>query len=82
MPGPMLYVNAQDAFDSLMVCVTHVEILPLSDVVARPGKIAGCPDAKLLEGMREHYPSIEMNSEVVAIPIYRQRYKFVAERLC
>ncbi len=25
VPGPMLYVNAQDAFDTVMVCVTHVE---------------------------------------------------------
>ncbi|MFB9085256.1 hypothetical protein ACFFW8_04970 [Erwinia tracheiphila] len=25
------------------------------------------PDAELLEGMREHYPRIEMDSEVVVI---------------
>lgn len=67
VPGPMLYVNAQDAFDSVMVCVMHVEKMPLSDVAARLGKSAKWPDAELLEGMREHYPSIEMDSEVTLI---------------
>lgn len=66
-PGPMLYVNAQDAFDTVMVCVTHVEKMPLSDVAARLGKSEEWPDAELLEGMREHYPSIEMDSEVAVI---------------
>ena len=65
--GPLLYVNALDASDTVMVCVTHVEIMPLSFVAARLGKSAEWPDAELLEGMREHYPSIKMDSEVVVI---------------
>lgn len=67
VPGPMLYVNAQDAYDTVMVCVTQVEKMPLFDVAARLGKSVEWPDALLLEGMREHYPRIEMDSEVAVI---------------
>jgi hypothetical protein len=65
--GPMLYVNVQDASDTVMVWVTRVERMPLSDVAAKLGKSKEWPDAELLEGMREHYPRIEMDSEVVVI---------------
>lgn len=67
VPGLMLYVNAQDTSDMVLVWVTHVEKMPLSVVAARLGKGAEWPDAELLEGMREHYPSIKMDSEVVII---------------
>ena len=67
VPGPMLYVNAQDASDTVTVWVTHVENMSLSDVAARLDKRAEWPDAELLEGMREHYPSIEMDSGVQVI---------------
>ena len=67
MSGPMLYLHAQNAFDTVMVCVTHVEKMPLSDVAAKLGKNAEWPDAELLEVMREHYPCIEMDSEVAII---------------
>lgn len=67
VPGPMLYENAQDASDTVMVCVTHVEKMPLSVVAARLNKSEEWPDAEMLEGMREHYPSIKMDSEVVVI---------------
>jgi len=63
----MLYVNAQDAFDRVMVCVTHVEKIPLSNVATRLGKRAKWPNAELLEGIREHYPCIKMDSEVAVI---------------
>lgn len=65
--GPMLYVNAQNVFETVMVFVTHIEKMPLSEVAARLGKRAEWPDAELLEGMREHYPAIEMDSEVAVI---------------
>ena len=67
VPGPMLYVNVQDVSDTVMVWVTHVEKMPLFDVAAWLGKSAEWPDAELLEGMREQYPSIEMDSEVTVI---------------
>ena len=67
VPGPMLYVNVRDASDTVMVWVTRVERMPLSDVAASLGKSKEWPDAELLEGMREHYPRIEMDYEVVVI---------------
>lgn len=67
MPGPMLYVNVQDASDKVMVWVTRVERMLLSYVAAKLGKSKEWPDAELLKGMRDHYPSIEMDSEVVVI---------------
>lgn len=67
VPGPMLYVNMRDASDTVMVWVTHVEKMPFSDVAARLEKSTDWPDAKLLEGMREHYPRTEIDFEVVVI---------------
>lgn len=67
VPGPMLYVNVQDTSDTVMVWVTHIEKMPLSDVAARLGKSTEWPDAIMLEGMREHYPRIELDSEVAVI---------------
>ncbi|MGU3430979.1 ASCH domain-containing protein [Enterobacter hormaechei] len=67
VPGPMAYVNALDASDTVVVWVTHVEKMLLSDVALRLGKSEEWPDVELLEGMREHYPRIEMGSEVVVI---------------
>lgn len=63
----MLYVNARDASDTVMMWGTRVERMPLSDVAAKLRKSKEWPDAELLEGMREHYPRIEMDSEVVVI---------------
>ena len=66
-PGPMLYVNMQDACDTVRVVVTRVETMKLSDVAARLGKSVEWSDWVLLQGMREHYPTIEIDSEVVVI---------------
>lgn len=67
VPGPMLYVNAQDTSDIVLVWVTRIEKMRLYEVAARQGNTGACSDAELLEGMREHYPCIEMDSEVVVI---------------
>lgn len=48
VPGPMLYVNVRDASDTVMVWVTRVERMPLSDVAAKLGEkhgLAGCRTA-------------------------------------
>jgi len=63
----MLYVNLQDASDTVLVVVTRVETMKLSQVAERMGKSAEWPDRVLLQGMREHYPAIEMDSVVVVI---------------
>ncbi|ADU72725.1 ASCH domain-containing protein [Pantoea sp. At-9b] len=66
-PGPMLYVNAEDAADMLIVWVTNVETMPLSAVAHHLGKSKEWPDDVLLAGMREHYPGIDMDSMVEII---------------
>lgn len=67
VPGIMLYVNTQDASDTVQVVVTCVETMKLSDVADRMGKSQEWPDQVLLQGMREHYPAIVMDSEVEVI---------------
>ena len=47
--------------------VTCVETMKFSDVADRMGKAKEWPDDVLLQGMREHYPAIELESEVVVI---------------
>ena len=49
------------------VVVTCVETMKFSDVADRMGKAKEWPDDVLLQGMREHYPAIELESEVVVI---------------
>lgn len=66
-PGPMLYVNAEDVSDMVIVWVTNVETMPLSVVAQHLGKADEWPDDVLLAGMREHYPGIAMDSQVEVI---------------
>ncbi|MDH2067126.1 ASCH domain-containing protein [Pantoea sp. GD03673] len=65
--GPLTLVNQQDEADTVIVWVTQIETLRLNEVAARLGKAAEWPDAKLLQGMREHYPAIRLDSEVQLI---------------
>lgn len=67
VPGPMRYVNAQNANDTLVVQVTAVNTMPLSAVAGYLGLEEAWPDSVLLEGMREHYPEIQLDSEVDVI---------------
>lgn len=64
VPGPMLYVNASDVSDKILVLVTKVEKMPLSAVAFYLGKQNEWTDDGLLLGMREHYPEIELDSVV------------------
>ncbi|EMH4161171.1 hypothetical protein RJ498_000370 [Pluralibacter gergoviae] len=66
-PGPLLYINTACPDDVVRVTVTHVITLPLSRVAAHLDKTDAWPDSVLLEGMREHYPAIELNSLVEVI---------------
>lgn len=66
-PGPLRYVNSSDAVDTVTVCVTRVITLPLSAVAAFLNKADEWPDQVLLAGMREHYPDIELGSQVEVI---------------
>lgn len=67
VPGPMRYVNTQNAEDTVVVQVTMVITMPLSAVAEYLGKEEEWPDPVLLEGMREHYPDIQLDSEVDVI---------------
>lgn len=66
-PGPLCYINADDPQDIVNVRVTGVARMPLSSVAEYLGKSDEWPDAVLLEGMREHYPEIRLDSEVEVI---------------
>ncbi|MGN8162988.1 ASCH domain-containing protein [Pantoea vagans] len=65
--GPLRLVNQQDENDAVIVSVTQVDTLRLSEVAAMLGKQEEWPDEVLLEGMREHYPEIRLSSEVQLI---------------
>lgn len=67
VPGPMRYVNAENADDTLVVMVTAVKTMPLSCVARYLGKSEEWPDMILLAGMQEHYPDIQLDSEVEVI---------------
>jgi len=67
VPGPMRYLNVQNIDDTLVVRVTAVKTMPLSAVARYPGKEEEWPDPVLLAGRREHYPDIQLDSEVDVI---------------
>lgn len=66
-PGPLCYINANDPHDMVNVWVTAVMPMPLSAVAEYLGQSDEWPDGVLLEGMREHYPAIRLDSVVEVI---------------
>ena len=67
IPGPMLYVNADDDSETLVVQVTEVKTMKLFFVASYLGRLEEWSDEVLLSGMREHYPDIRLDSEVEVI---------------
>lgn len=67
VPGPLCYINEDDSSDRENVWVTEVKKMPLSEVAYYLGMTAQWPAPVLLAGMREHYPQIQMESEVDVI---------------
>jgi hypothetical protein len=63
-PGYMMYECDTDPSRIALVWVTRCTDLPLSDAAAFVGKKDEWPDVVLLEGMREHYPDIELSDMV------------------
>lgn len=59
-PGYMSYFCEGDASKTAVVWVTGCTSIPLSEVAAFLGKEIEWPDAIMLEGMRKHYPEIEL----------------------
>jgi len=63
-PGDMTYFCKGDPSKIATVRVTKCTHMPLSEAAAFVGKEEEWPDATLLEGMREHYPEIELTDIV------------------
>ena len=66
-PGLMRYVSTEDPNSTATVRVSAVVTMPLSSVACYLGKSDEWPDAVLLEGRREHYPDIQLDSRVEVI---------------
>ncbi len=67
VPGHMTYICDSDPGKTAVVWVTRCTDMPLSEVAAFLDKTAEWPDATLLDGMREHYPDIELTAMVQVI---------------
>lgn len=63
-PGLLSYVCEADVRKSAVVRVTRCTDMPLSEAATFLGREEEWPDAVMLEGMREHYPEIELTSVV------------------
>lgn len=66
-PGLMTYVCEGDDCRSAVVRVTKCTDMPLSEAATFLGRQEEWPDAVMLEGMREHYPEIELTSIVQVV---------------
>lgn len=60
VPGPMRYVCDDDASRTAIVNVVKCTSMRLAAVAAYLGRSDEWPDEVMLEGMREHYPDIEI----------------------
>lgn len=67
IPGPMRYVNAENPSDTVVVQVIAVHRMPLHAVAGHLGMTDEWPDPVILSGMQEHYPDINLTSEVEVI---------------
>ena len=68
--GPMIYQCEGSAARTAVVWVTRCTDMPLSDAAAFLGKTEEWPDAIMLEGMRAHYPTIQLSDTVQVVEHY------------
>lgn len=66
-PGLMRYACEGEAARTALVWVTKCTDMPLNEAAAFLGCEQEWPEAVMLDGMREHYPSIEIDSIVQVI---------------
>lgn len=71
-PGPLCFACDGDPGLTALVEVTRVTDLPLAKAAGFLGRSAEWPDAVMLEGMREHYPGIGLDS-IVQVVEFRLR---------
>ena len=67
VPGPLRFICDEDPSQSAVVTVTRCTEMPLHDAASFLGKSHEWPDDVMLEGMREHYPDIELSSVVQVV---------------
>lgn len=65
--GPMRFVCDGNNSKTVKVEVIRCTDMPLSEAASFVGKANEWPDQIMLEGMREHYPSIKLSSIVQVI---------------
>jgi len=66
-PGPMAYFCEDDPNERAVVLVTRCTNMPLTEVAAFVGKAEEWPDDVMLDGMRKHYPEIELTDVVQVV---------------
>ena len=66
-PGPMRYVRNDDPAQTVVVTVVRCTRMPLADAAAFLDREDEWPPDVMLEGMREHYPEIELTDIVDVI---------------
>ncbi|KIC44996.1 hypothetical protein RA28_10860 [Ruegeria sp. ANG-S4] len=66
-PGVLTFFNLSDADQTVSVHVVKCTDMPLSEAAAYLGRAEEWPDDIMLDGMREHYPEIELSSVVQVI---------------
>lgn len=67
VPGPMIYVCDGEPQRRVVVMVTRVTAMPLSEAAAYLRRAEEWPPAVMLDGMREHYPGIGLEDTVSVI---------------
>lgn len=67
VPGPMKFINDDDPTQTVEVEVYRCTDMPLSEAASFVGKADEWPNEIMLEGMREHYPEIQLSCIVQVI---------------
>ena len=67
VPGPVKFVCDGNSSQTIEVEVFRCTDMPLSEAASFVGKADEWPDEIMLEGMRVHYPKIELSSTVQVI---------------
>jgi hypothetical protein len=75
VPGILKLVCAGDPEIAALVDVFRCTDMPLSNAAAFLGRVQDWPDDVMLDGMREHYPDIQLSStvQVVEFGLRRER---------
>lgn len=68
--GPLVYWSDGNSSINTLVWVHGCSEMLLSNVAAYLGKEEDWPDEIMLEGMREHYPTIQLDSTVQVVEHY------------